>query len=78
MKDHTPDTETLFKMLGVDINSQDDINRLRADLVYARHLRRVAEATTRHAVKVLVTAVVVAIGVWIVDGVRGTLGGGQG
>lgn len=45
----------LFKLLGVDIDEQDDINDLRADLIYAREMRKMSKTIWSKAVLVIVT-----------------------
>ena len=70
MSDKPPDVVTVFKMLGIDVTDQTQINGFRADLVYARRLRRTSEAARRHAFKMLVTAVMLGLGVAFYDSVR--------
>ncbi len=70
MTDKPPDVVTVFKMLGIDVTDQTQINDFRADFVYARRLRRASEAGRRHAVKMLVTAVILGLVAALVDQVR--------
>lgn len=48
--------ERTFGLLGVDITNQDHVNEFRADLIYARSLRRMSERVWGKAVLVVVTA----------------------
>ena len=70
MSDEKPDVVTVFKMLGIDITDQEQVNRLRDDLAYAQRLRLTSEAARRHAFKIVVTAVMLGIGVAFYDSVR--------
>lgn len=48
-----------FRLLGCDINEQDQVNAFRADLEYARRLRHASEATVAVAIKAVASAVAI-------------------
>lgn len=51
----------LFRALGVNIQDQNDLNDLRADLIYSRRLRRLTEGTASKAWMVIAALVTVGV-----------------
>lgn len=65
-----------FRLLGVDTNNQDSLNRLRSDLVSARQVREFRESTTRRFWLVVVGASAIAALTAFWDGIKHKLGMG--
>lgn len=63
-----------FRLLGVDIEDQDQVNAFRADLVYARKLRKLSDGAFGTAARVIITAIVGGGIMFLLDGLRRTLG----
>ena len=63
----------LFRALGVNVNEQEDLNALRADLIYSRRLRRLTESTSSRAWMVVVALVAAGMAfsfwAWVKDAV---------
>lgn len=59
-----------FRMLGVDVEDQESINRTRADLIYMRNLRRTSETLQRRIVWAVIAAVVTGVIANTSDAVR--------
>lgn len=53
----------LFRLLGVDISSQDQLNEFRADLIHARKMRRLWDRAGGHVLMIIIS---VATGAFIV------------
>lgn len=67
----------LFSKLGIDVDQQDSINQFRADLVYARKLRRTSEKLTMAALIAIVGALIPGLLTLLWLGLRSRFGVGQ-
>jgi hypothetical protein len=59
-----------FRLLGVDIDDQDQVNAFRADLIHARKLRKLSDSAASTALRVMVTALALTVVGFIIDGIR--------
>lgn len=64
-----------FRLLGVDVADQKSVNEFRSDLVHARRLRRLSERVGATIIFAIATAIAVALGSWIWDGVKHSIRG---
>ncbi len=55
-----------FRLLGVDIDDQASVNAFRADLVYARKLRRMGDRAGTAAFRAIVTVAITAAAAWLI------------
>ena len=62
-----------FRLLGIDIDEQGEVNDFRADLVYARKMRRLSEKTAVAAFIALAAAVGGGIVSLFWDGLKAAL-----
>lgn len=63
-----------FRTLGIDVTRQEDINDLRADLIYSRKLRRITEGSTTKAWFVLVMLTTVGLATFIWHAIKTAVG----
>lgn len=63
-----------FRLFGVDIEDQDQVNAFRADLIYARKLRKLSDGAVGTAARVIITAIVGGCLVFLLDGLRRSFG----
>lgn len=59
-----------FRLLGVDLDNQQSVNDFRADLVYARKIRRLSEKTGSIALLVMISAIVTGMLAVFWDGIK--------
>ena len=59
-----------FRMLGVDIDDQNQVNEFRADLVHARRWRKLASAVGSKAVLAIATGLLALAGSLIWEGMK--------
>lgn len=66
----------LFRLLGVDIASQDQLNEFRADLVHARKMRRLWDRAGGHVLMIIISIATGAFLVAMWDTIRASLNKG--
>ena len=60
-----------FKMLGVDLENQSEINHFRADLVHVRSWRRLMEAIRHKAILAVIVAGTLWVGLLVWENIGG-------
>lgn len=59
-----------FKLFGLDIDDQDAVNAFRADLIYARRLRKMSDGASNITFKIIVGSIVVGISSLMFDSLK--------
>ncbi len=59
-----------WRLLGVDIEDQAQVNEFRADLVHARRWRKLADAAGRKAVLTVLTGTLVLVAALVWDALK--------
>ena len=66
-----------FRLFGVDVYEQEQVNSMRADLAFTRHLRKTGDKSKSVIVGIVIASVLYGVGNLLVAGAHSFLSNGK-